>query len=202
MLASDNGRRDRTVFDCREAGAHTTAAGDGHAHEWLAEPWQAWQWIEIARWATIDTSACPEGTPSLGPIGLPPQTDTPPAGDPPDEPPTTTPGCGSDCGPSEDPTTPEGPAGGETDNSDNTEGTADTDDADTDDADTVTWGDFSFSVALSKDGTMTVTPIDPPATPQAQAENDNEDGGNDGATSGGSTSGGAPSDGVPGGYNW
>ena len=41
VLTRDNGRRDRTVFDCREAGAHTTAAGDGHAHEWLAEPWQA-----------------------------------------------------------------------------------------------------------------------------------------------------------------
>ena len=38
VLARDNGRRDRTVFDCREAGAHTTAAGDGHAHEWLAKP--------------------------------------------------------------------------------------------------------------------------------------------------------------------
>ena len=41
ISARDNGRRDRTVYDCHEGGAHATAEGDGHAHDWLAEPWQA-----------------------------------------------------------------------------------------------------------------------------------------------------------------
>ena len=65
VSARDNGRRDRTAYDCREAGAHTSAAGDGHAHEWLAEPWETWNWTEVARWADVDTTNCPADT---GPV--------------------------------------------------------------------------------------------------------------------------------------
>ena len=54
-------RRDRTVYDCREAGAHSTAAGDGHAHTWLAEPWGAMQTTELTRWWTADPNACLNG---------------------------------------------------------------------------------------------------------------------------------------------
>ena len=71
MVALDNGRRDRTVLDCRSAGAHSTAEGDGHAHEWLAEAWKPWQWTEISRRADIDTTKCPQGPQNITPIHLP-----------------------------------------------------------------------------------------------------------------------------------
>ena len=72
VVALDDGRRDRTVFDCREGGAHITPAGDGHAHEWLAEPWEPWQWTETGRRANVDNNNCPQGTPDFDPIDFPP----------------------------------------------------------------------------------------------------------------------------------
>ena len=62
--AEDSGRRNRTVYDCHEAAAHAgpVANSDGHTHDWLAEPWNPWQWTEISRWTTSDDSACPPKT--------------------------------------------------------------------------------------------------------------------------------------------
>ena len=72
VVALDDGRRDRTVFDCREGGAHITPAGDGHAHEWLTEPWEPWQWTETGRRANINNNNCPQDTPNFDPIDFPP----------------------------------------------------------------------------------------------------------------------------------
>ena len=47
-------------------------AGDGHAHEWLAERWEPWQWTETGRRANIDNNNCPRGTPDFDPIDFPP----------------------------------------------------------------------------------------------------------------------------------
>ena len=78
IWARDAARRDRTVYDCREGGAHSTAAGDGHAHTWLAEPWGAWQWTETARWAEVDTTNCPTNAPTVDDIILTPRPEPPP----------------------------------------------------------------------------------------------------------------------------
>ena len=105
----DNGRRDRTVLDCRLAGAHSTAAGDGHAHRWLAEPWEPWVWTPAAAWVSWDISACDDDdNPGGGGTSDPIVVDIDPGERPTDDP-------GHD--PSDDPTgddpTGDDPPGGE-----------------------------------------------------------------------------------------
>ena len=175
LSTRDDGRRDRTVYDCREAGAHTSAAGDGHAHEWLTEPWEAWNWTEVARWADVDTTNCPEDTGPSETINLNPVTET---NDPPNDPP----------GGGEDPT-------GVTENT----GTPDTTEAPAQPTATYTMGALagnSISLAVNPvTGEVSVISAPHPAqslTGTATSDNDggnNDDGGIDGFSDGGWTDG-------------
>ena len=118
--ARDHGRRYRTVWDCHEASAHTTAEGDGHAHDWLAEPWLAWQWTEVACWTVVNTMGCPPPAPDEPDTrgsysfstcsGEPPEINQPPPGTPddPDDPENTEPPGDNPEDPTEpDPTEPD-----------------------------------------------------------------------------------------------
>ena len=229
--ARDHGRRYRTVWDCHEGGAHATAEGDGHAHDWLAEPWLPWQWTEVACWTVVSTLSCPppppDETDTRGSYsfntcsGQAPDIDQPPARtrpdpDDPTEPDPQDPTEADPQDPTEpdpqDPTEPNPQDPTEPNPQDPTEPDPEGQEAPTSPTqqgsitqDIAALGGFPVNVERDDTGrVVSVTAVNPPATPPAQSQDDDDggDGNGGGSTSGGSTSGGAPSDGVPGGYNW